>query len=260
MNKIKTMKFVSAILAGMLAAAPMTGVAELQNIQFGSDATAMVGTIGNKSTASTQKDYQTALGTGFAADAQTKDNMDGVSVEQENAHTVYEKATDNAPTTTVYADKASSDVMVAVPKAIVLDGSVDKNTASEGLYSVAVRGNVDPNYDVVVKPDAKALEMVNTGNAAIKYDATVEQDGILFNGMNIPMEFGGTTDVDNNTITPMVHTGKVSQTIKRTGSYKGTMKFVLGYAAKNTEGLGAAGVDGAVVSATNADLAAKAGA
>lgn len=209
MNKIKTMKFASAILAGMLAAAPMTGVAALQDIQFGSDATAMVGTIGNKSTASTQKDYQTALGTDFAADAQTKDNMDGKSEEQ-SKWTVYEKATNNAPTTTVYADKASSDVMIAVPKAIVLDGSVDKDTASEGLYSVAVRGNVDPNYDVVVKPDAKALEMVNTGNAAIKYNATVEQNGVLFNGMNIPMEFGGTTDVDGTPITPMVHTGKVS--------------------------------------------------
>lgn len=32
------------------------------------------------------------------------------------------------------------------------------------------------------------------------------------------------------------------------------MKFVLGYAAKNTEGLGDAGVDAAVVSATRADL------
>lgn len=259
MNKIKTMKFASAILAGMLAAAPMTGVAELQNIQFGSDATAMVGTIGNKSTKSTQKDYQTALGTNFTADQQTAANMDGISAEQ-HANTVYEKATDNAPQTTVYADKASSDVMVAVPKAIVLDGSVDKDHASEGLYSVAVRGNVDPNYDVVVKPDAKALEMVNTGNAAIKYNATVEQDGVLFNGMNIPMEFGGNTDVDNNTITPTVHTGKVSQTIKRTGSYKGTMKFVLGYDQKNKSGLGAEGIDAAVVSATNADLAVKAGA
>lgn len=258
MNKIKTMKFASAILAGMLAAAPMTGVAALQDIQFGQNGTAMVGTIGNKSTASTQEDYRTALGTNFAADAQTKDNMDGISAEQ-HANTVYEKATSNTPTTTVYADKASSDVMVAVPKAIVLDGSVDKDHASEGLYSVAVRGNVDPNYDVVVKPDAKALEMVNTGNAAIKYNATVEQDGVLFNGMNIPMEFGGTTDVDNNPITPTVHNGKVSQIIKRTGSYKGTMKFVLGYAAKNTEGLGADHVDAAVVSATNADLA-KAGA
>lgn len=253
MNKIKTMKFASAILAGMLAAAPMTGVAKLQDIQFGSGDTAMVGTIGNKSTASTQKDYQTALDKAFAVDAQTKDLMDGVSTEQDK-NTVYEKATSNAPETTVYADKASSDVMVAVPKAIVLDGSVDKNTASEGLYSVAVRGNVDPNYDVVVKPDAKALEMVNTGNEVIKYNAKVEQDGVLFNGMNIPMEFGGNTDVDGSTITPMVHTGKVSQTIKRTGSYKGTMKFVLGYAAKNTEGLGDAGVDAAVVSATGADL------
>lgn len=259
MNKIKTMKFASAILAGMLAAAPMTGVAALQDIHFGSDATAMVGTIGNKSTASTQKDYQTALGTDFTAGQQTEANMDGVSAEQ-GANTVYEKATDNAPTTTIYADKASSDVMVAVPKAIVLDGSVDKDHASEGMYSVAVRGNVDPNYDVVVKPDAKALEMVNTGNAAIKYNATVEQDGVLFNGMNIPMEFGGNTDVDGTPITPMVHTGKVSQTIKRTGSYKGTMKFVLGYAAKNTEGLGADHADAAVISVTNADLAAKAGA
>lgn len=260
MNKIKTMKFASAILAGMLAAAPMTGVAALQNITFGTtEDTAMVGTIGNKSTASTQKDYQTALDKAFAAAEQTKDVMDGVSEEQ-GANTVYEKATDNAPETTVYADKASSDVMVAVPKAIVLDGSVDKDHASEGEYSVAVRGNVDPNYDVVVKPDAKALEMVNTGNAAIKYNATVEQDGVLFNGMNIPMEFGGTTDVDGTTITPMVHTGKVSQTIKRTGSYKGTMKFVLGYDQKNQSGLGAAGIDAAVVSATNADLVAKAGA
>lgn len=259
MNKIKAIKFASAILAGMLAAAPMTGVAALQDIQFGQDGTAMVGTIGNKSTASTQKDYQTALGKDFAAAEQTKDVMDGISEEQD-AHTVYEKATDNAPETTVYADKASSDVMVAVPKAIVLDGSVDKDHASEGLYSVAVRGNVDPNYDVVVKPDAKALEMVNTGNAAIKYNATVEQDGVLFNGMNIPMEFGGTTDVDGTTITPMVHTGKVSQTIKRTGSYKGTMKFVLGYDTKNTSGLGADGADAAVVSATGADLAAKVGA
>lgn len=209
MNKIKTMKFASAILAGMLAAAPMTGVAALQDIQFGAGESAMVGTIGNKSTASTQKDYQTALDKAFAADQQTADVMDGKSDEQK-ANTVYEKATDNAPETTVYADKASSDVMVAVPKAIVLDGSVDKDHASEGLYSVAVRGNVDPNYDVVVKPDAKALEMVNTGNAAIKYNATVEQDGVLFNGMNIPMEFGGTTDVDGTTITPTVHTGKVS--------------------------------------------------
>lgn len=209
MNKIKTMKFASAILAGMLAAAPMTGVAALQDIHFGSDATAMVGTIGNKSTASTQQDYQTALGTDFTAGQQTEANMDGVSAEQ-GANTVYEKATDNAPTTTIYADKASSDVMIAVPKAIVLDGSVDKDHASEGMYSVAVRGNVDPNYDVVVKPDAKALEMVNTGNAAIKYNATVEQDGVLFNGMNIPMEFGGNTDVDGTPITPMVHTGKVS--------------------------------------------------
>lgn len=259
MNKIKAIKFASAILAGMLAAAPMTGVAALQDITFGSGDTAMVGTIGNKSTASTQKDYQTALGKDFAAAEQTKDLMDGISEEQ-SANTVYEKATSNAPETTVYADKASSDVMVAVPKAIVLDGSVDKDHASEGLYSVAVRGNVDPNYDVVVKPDAKALEMVNTGNAAIKYNATVEQDGVLFNGMNIPMEFGGTTDVDGTTITPMVHTGKVSQTIKRTGSYKGTMKFVLGYDTKNTSGLGADGADAAVVSATGADLAAKVGA
>ena len=38
------------------------------------------------------------------------------------------------------------------------------------------------------------------------------------------------------------------------------MKFVLGYAAKNSEGLGAAHADAAVVSATGADLAAKAGA
>ena len=38
------------------------------------------------------------------------------------------------------------------------------------------------------------------------------------------------------------------------------MKFVLGYAAKNSEGLGADGIDAAVVSATGADLAAQAGA
>lgn len=36
------------------------------------------------------------------------------------------------------------------------------------------------------------------------------------------------------------------------------MKFVLGYDQKNTEGLGAAGIDAAVVSATGADLIAKA--
>lgn len=209
MNKIKTMKFASAILAGMLAAAPMTGVATLQDIQFGSDATAMVGTIGNKSTASTQKDYQTALGTDFTAGQQTEANMDGISAEQ-HANTVYEKATDNAPTTTVYADKASSDVMAVLPKIIVLDGSVDKDHASTGVYTVAFRGNADINYDFVAKPNAKALEMVNTGNAAIKYSAKVEQDGILFNGANIPTEFGGNQDVDGNTITPTVHTGKVS--------------------------------------------------
>lgn len=38
------------------------------------------------------------------------------------------------------------------------------------------------------------------------------------------------------------------------------MKFVLGYGTKNTSGLGAAGIDAAVVSATGADLVAKAGA
>lgn len=38
------------------------------------------------------------------------------------------------------------------------------------------------------------------------------------------------------------------------------MKFILGYAAKNSEGLGADHADTAVVSATGADLAAKVGA
>lgn len=253
MNKIKSMKFASAILAGMLAAAPMTGVAALQDIQFGSDDTAMVGTIGNKSTASTQKDYQTALDKAFAAAEQTKDVMDGKSKEQDK-NTVYEKATSNTPETALYADKASSDIMAVLPKIIVLDGSVDKDNASTGVYTLAFRGNVDPNYDAVAKPNAKTLKMVNTGNADIQYNAKVEQDGVLFNGMNIPMEFGGNTDVDGTTITPTVHTGKVSQTIKRAGSYRGTMNFVLGYAEKNTEGLGDAGVDAAVVSETGADL------
>lgn len=253
MNKIKTMKFASAILAGMLAAAPMTGVAALQDIQFGQDGTAMVGTIGNKSTASTQKDYATALGKDFAAAEQTKDVMDGVSIEQ-NKNTIYEKATSNTPETALYADKASSDMMAVLPKIIVLDGSVDKDTASTGVYTVAFRGNADVNYDFVAKPNAKDLKMVNTGNTDIQYNAKVEQDGILFNGANIPTEFGGNQDVDGNTITPTVHTGKVSQTIKRAGSYKGTMNFVLGYAEKNTEGLGDAGVDAAVISETGADL------
>ena len=38
------------------------------------------------------------------------------------------------------------------------------------------------------------------------------------------------------------------------------MKFVLGYDQKNKSGLGAAGIDAAVISATGADLVAKVGA
>lgn len=256
MNKILARKIGQIAMAGVMALGcmtPMMGVAAT-DLTFGGGA-ADVAVIGNKSVGQTQGDYDVALEVDFDEAQQNTDNMTGDSVEQ-SKYTVYATAESADPSTEVYADKASSDVMVAVPKTIVLNGDVDKNTASTGEYKVAVRGNVDPKYDIVVKPNAKNLKMVNVGNAAAEYNASVTQDGILFNGDNIPTEFGGNQDVDGKTITPTVHTGTVSSTIKRAGSYKGTMQFKLQYAAKNTEGLGEEGADAAVVSATGADLAA----
>ena len=246
-------KVMSLVMAGVMSFTMASGALAAYDLTFGSDGQAGIASMGNPSVASTSGDYDTALGVDFDAAQQTSDNMTGQSVEQDK-NTVYEKATQKEESTEVVADKASCDIMIAVPKTIVLNGNVDKNTASTGQYTIAVKGNVDPNYDVVVKPNAKTLKMVNNGNAAVKYDATVTQDGILFNGDKIPTEFGGNKDVDGKTITPTVHTGTVSSIIKRTGSYTGTMSFEITYAEKNTEGLGEEGADAAVVSATGADL------
>lgn len=251
MNKYLASKFGKIAMAGVLALGCMTPMMGMAATEWNfSDSIAVVG---NVSEGQTQADYDTALGVNFDESQQTAENMAGKSEEQDK-HTVYATAESANPSTEVYADKASSDVTIAIPKNIVLNGDVNSAQASTGDYKVAVKGNVDPNYDIVVKPNAKTLKMVNTGNAAVEYNASVTQDGVLFNGDNIPTEFGGNQDVDGKTITPTVHTGTVSSTIKRAGSYKGTMTFELGYAAKDTDGLGADGVDAAVVSATGADL------
>lgn len=250
MNSQKS-KILSMVMAGVLTCTMASGALAAYDLNF--DPESNTATMGNVSSGSTQGDYDTALGVGFDAAQQNSENMVGKSEEQDK-HTVYGKATQESESLEVYADKASSNVMIAIPKNIVLNGDVDKDTPSTGEYKIAVIGNVDPSYDIVVKPNAKDLKMVNVGNAAVEYNATVTQDGVLFNGDNIPTEFGGNQDVDGNTITPTIHTGTVSSTIKRTGQYTGTMTFEISYAQKNTEGLGLEGIDAAVVSATGAEL------
>lgn len=250
---IKFMKQAGKIaMAGVMALGCMTPMMGMAATEWNfSDGIAVVG---NVSVGSTEGDYDTALGVNFD-ESQQNTNMTGQSVEQDK-HTVYATAESTTPSTEVYADKASSDVEIAIPKNIVLDGSANSAQPSTGAYKVAVRGNVDPRYDVVVKPNATGLKMVNVGNAAVEYNATVTQNGVLFNGDNIPMQFGGNQDIDGKTITPTIHTGTVSSTIKRAGSYKGTMTFELDYAEKDSAGLGETGVDTAVVTATDSPLAA----
>ena len=71
--------------------------------------------------------------------------------------------------TLVYCTKAS-DWIITIPKDLVMSGDDE----SRAEYVVGIYGNVDPAKRVTVTP-APSFEMTNTGNAAVKYNAQVNQ-------------------------------------------------------------------------------------
>lgn len=137
--------------------------------------------------------------------------------EKQGAKQNYETADASDEDTLVYCTKAS-DWIITIPKDLVMSGDDE----SRAEYVVGIYGNVDPAKRVTVTP-APSFEMTNTGNAAVKYNAQVNQAVTGINGMNIIES--PEADVDDAS----QMSGTITANLKRAGSYRGTMTFTVDY-------------------------------
>lgn len=213
---------------------------------------------------SVTNDFDVAKGVGFALDQQTLDNMGGKDPQQgvNTQYSVYNAVGDGTISvpgmipgqfnevnavgdqqTDVYCRINSRDIMVFVPKTIVMQemGSAE--------YKVKVLGNIDPAKDLTVTPKVGQNYMINQGDNELKYKFTVYQDGTHFNGKDVKLlahDVGGKLDYSQLDMTAS-HRGSVSfednskdpnnqlfSTV-RAGNYKGSFTFHIDLVDKSAD-------------------------
>lgn len=151
---------------------------------------------------------------GSVAEDITNETKIGQDVVQ-NQHSEYsdEITKDQSENTcNAYLTKAST-FSVVIPKTIVLDGSAENN--NEGIYTVAVKGNIAGDDVISVTPDA-GFNFKQPGKKDVA--AVVTQPKTTF-------QINDDLVTEENILTGVATTGKISVDHITSGSWEGNFNF-----------------------------------
>lgn len=116
-----------------------------------------------------------------------------------------------------------STYLVSIPATLSMQKK--SGTTFEGTYVVKAMGNITDSQYVSIVPTTEdgKVSLVNESIPGVTIDATVTQEVTKFSNSAGSSD---TVTIQSDAFTGA--TGKVSVTIKKAGSYKGTISFVYG--------------------------------
>lgn len=130
----------------------------------------------------------------------------------QGAYTQYEEVGTGSTSTDVYLTIDNSDIKVAVPTTIILDGTPTEDGEYIGKYSIRVEGDMSGNQTLMVQPKEDTVSLMQQGKN--NESADIQQEQTTFSA----------EDLKNKVTT----TGTATATALTAGTWNGSATFEIG--------------------------------